>query len=191
MGATWGTSRAVMLNLCLPDGRLLSVRSQGEPPCSTRDAEGRPRVLGAGPLRLRCVEAAHALPSVRHAVVLTARGARVKRRSGAGRQNRITEDHAEARSREWSPPTLRSISRHTTAGSTGRRGAGRRTGRPLLAPPLEHVGERFDEASTMALYSLGYCAHSAGAERGEHLGQRHRGIVASRHRRVRGGSGRG
>ena len=53
--ATWETSRGIMLNLALRGGRLLTVRSD-EPPLPAGDRQGRPRVLGAGPLRFECVE---------------------------------------------------------------------------------------------------------------------------------------
>lgn len=55
VGANWETSRAVMLNLGFPDGRLLAF-SYDEVPHPLNDDQGRPRVLGAGPVRLECLE---------------------------------------------------------------------------------------------------------------------------------------
>jgi hypothetical protein len=54
LGATWDTARNASVNVALPDGRVLTVREDVAPhPVS--DAQGRPRVLGAGPLRFECV----------------------------------------------------------------------------------------------------------------------------------------
>lgn len=55
VGATWETSRMVTLNLALPGGRVLKAFAD-EPPHAVEDRQGRPRVLGAGPLRFICVE---------------------------------------------------------------------------------------------------------------------------------------
>jgi len=55
VGATWETARHASINLAFPDGRVAVVRENALPhPVS--DAQGRPRILGAGPLRLECVE---------------------------------------------------------------------------------------------------------------------------------------
>jgi hypothetical protein len=55
VGATWETAFGVALCMALPGGRLLLVIEDGAPhPVS--DEDGRPRVLGAGPLGFRCVE---------------------------------------------------------------------------------------------------------------------------------------
>ncbi|HKY90567.1 MAG TPA: hypothetical protein VJM11_05975 [Nevskiaceae bacterium] len=43
------------LNVAFPDGRVLSTRASG-PTHPALDAQGRPTVLGAGPLAFRCVE---------------------------------------------------------------------------------------------------------------------------------------
>jgi hypothetical protein len=55
VGATWDTSRMTILNLTLPDGRVL-LDMQSAQPVGAADADGRPRVLGAGPMRFVCVE---------------------------------------------------------------------------------------------------------------------------------------
>ncbi len=49
------TSHSVMLSLALPDGRAWSVRTTAER-TPVLDRVGRPRVLGAGPLRFECLE---------------------------------------------------------------------------------------------------------------------------------------
>ena len=55
VGATWKTARIVMVNVALPDGRnCIAFESSAAHPVT--DAAGRPRVLGAGPLRFECVE---------------------------------------------------------------------------------------------------------------------------------------
>jgi len=55
VGATWETARNVVLPIAMPDGRLLL--SWGDfPAIPAQDGEGRPRVIGAGPLRFECVE---------------------------------------------------------------------------------------------------------------------------------------
>ena len=55
LGATWDTARNASVNVALPDGRVLLVREDAAPhPVS--DAQGRPRVLGTGPLRFECIE---------------------------------------------------------------------------------------------------------------------------------------
>jgi hypothetical protein len=55
IAATWDTARHVSVNLSLPDGRVFVVRENAPPP-PVADEQGRPRVLGAGPLRLQCIE---------------------------------------------------------------------------------------------------------------------------------------
>ena len=54
VGATWETAQMATLNLALPGGRVLWLRD--EPPHPVADEQGRPRILGAGPLRFVCVE---------------------------------------------------------------------------------------------------------------------------------------
>lgn len=54
-GARWNQSYGVSLNMTLPQGRVLTVRGSG-PAHPVHDDAGRPRVLGAGPLALTCVE---------------------------------------------------------------------------------------------------------------------------------------
>jgi len=49
------TSHSVMLSLAFADGRVVSTRADAEP-VPVLDQLGRPRVLGAGPLRFECVE---------------------------------------------------------------------------------------------------------------------------------------
>ncbi len=55
VGATWDTARIVMVNVALPDGRNC-IAFENAPAHPVSDAAGRPRVLGAGPLRFECVE---------------------------------------------------------------------------------------------------------------------------------------
>jgi len=55
LGATWETSRNASVNVALPDGRVLVVREDAAPH-PVPDAQGRPRVLGTGPLRFECLE---------------------------------------------------------------------------------------------------------------------------------------
>ena len=55
VGATWDTARNASVNVALPDGHVLVVREDGAPHPPS-DEQGRPRVLGAGPLRFECVE---------------------------------------------------------------------------------------------------------------------------------------
>ena len=55
VGATWDTARHASVNLAFPDGRVVVVRENATPLPAT-DEQGRPRVLGAGPLRLECIE---------------------------------------------------------------------------------------------------------------------------------------
>ena len=55
VGARWTESYGLSVNVTRLEGRVLVVRGSG-PPHSVEDAEGRPRVLGAGPLALTCVE---------------------------------------------------------------------------------------------------------------------------------------
>ena len=55
VGRDWETAFNVALCMGMPGGRLLLV-NRAEPPVPVRDSQGRPRVLGAGPLRLACVE---------------------------------------------------------------------------------------------------------------------------------------
>ena len=54
-GRTWTTSFRTAFCLAEPDGRLLLVNGE-HPPLPVADGAGRPRVLGAGPLRFECVE---------------------------------------------------------------------------------------------------------------------------------------
>jgi len=55
LGATWDTARNASVNVALPDGRVLVVREDAAPH-PVADAQRRPRVLGAGPLRFECLE---------------------------------------------------------------------------------------------------------------------------------------
>jgi hypothetical protein len=55
LGATWDTARNASVNVALPDWRVLVVREDAAPHPVT-DAQGRPRVLGTGPLRFECLE---------------------------------------------------------------------------------------------------------------------------------------
>jgi hypothetical protein len=55
VGATWDDSRYLSLNLAFPDGRVFVVHAE-HPARPAADGSGRPRVLGAGPLRFVCVE---------------------------------------------------------------------------------------------------------------------------------------
>ena len=55
VGAKWETSFGVALCMAMPNGRLLRVIGDGAPHPMVDD-RGRPRVLGAGPLRFVCVE---------------------------------------------------------------------------------------------------------------------------------------
>ena len=55
VGATWETAQMATLNLALPGGRVLLAHAN-EPPHPVADEQGRPRILGAGPLRFVCVE---------------------------------------------------------------------------------------------------------------------------------------
>jgi len=55
LGATWDTARNASVNVALPDGRVLVVREDAAPH-PVADAQGRPRVLGTGPLRFECLE---------------------------------------------------------------------------------------------------------------------------------------
>jgi hypothetical protein len=55
VGSSWQTSFGVALCMATPDGRLLLVTADGSPH-PIADGAGRPRVLGAGPLRFECVE---------------------------------------------------------------------------------------------------------------------------------------
>jgi hypothetical protein len=55
VGATWDTARMVMVNVTLPDGRNC-IAFDNVPAHPVADAEGRPRVLGAGPIRFECIE---------------------------------------------------------------------------------------------------------------------------------------
>jgi hypothetical protein len=55
MGAQWDDKHMVSVNLALPGGRVLVVRGSA-PPLPAADAQGRPRVRGAGPLRFDCLE---------------------------------------------------------------------------------------------------------------------------------------
>jgi hypothetical protein len=55
VGRNWKTSFGVALCMGMPDGRLFLV-SRDEPPLPVCDGRGRPRVLGAGPLRFESLE---------------------------------------------------------------------------------------------------------------------------------------
>jgi hypothetical protein len=55
VGDSWDTARVVMCYVGLPNGRLLKCREDA-PPHATLDRDGRPRVLGGGPLRFECLE---------------------------------------------------------------------------------------------------------------------------------------
>ncbi len=55
VGATWATERTIMFNVAFPDGRVL-VSWGNETPHPPEGADGRARVLGAGPLQLECIE---------------------------------------------------------------------------------------------------------------------------------------
>ena len=55
VGATWESTFGVALCMAHPGGRLFVVTSD-EAPHPVSDEHGRPRVLGAGPLRFECVE---------------------------------------------------------------------------------------------------------------------------------------
>lgn len=54
VGATWDRARKVLFYVGFADGRVLAA-ARDETPHPVADAEGRPRVLGAGPLRLECI----------------------------------------------------------------------------------------------------------------------------------------
>src|ERR1700675_854724 len=55
VGRTWATAFGVALCMGMPGGRLFLV-NRDEPPLPALDSQGRPRVLGAGPLRFECLE---------------------------------------------------------------------------------------------------------------------------------------
>jgi len=55
LGATWDTARNASVNVALPDGRVFVVREDAAPH-PVPDTQGRPRVLGTGPLRFECLE---------------------------------------------------------------------------------------------------------------------------------------
>jgi hypothetical protein len=55
VGATWESARMVTANVAMPDGRVYVVHDDA-PPHPVRDAAGRSRVLGAGPIRFECIE---------------------------------------------------------------------------------------------------------------------------------------
>lgn len=55
IGATWTTSFETAICVATPDGGLL-LASADDPPHPVADAQGRPRVLGAGALAFECVE---------------------------------------------------------------------------------------------------------------------------------------
>jgi hypothetical protein len=55
VGQTWTSSLAAAFCMAMPGGRLLLVTCE-HPRQPVADASGRPRVLGAGPLRFECVE---------------------------------------------------------------------------------------------------------------------------------------
>ena len=55
MGARWDEAHMVSVNGALPGGRNLMLRGTGKPH-DPLDAQGRPRVRGAGPLRFECLD---------------------------------------------------------------------------------------------------------------------------------------
>ena len=55
IGSRWGEAHMVSVNLALPGGRVLMVRTLGAPHPAL-DERGRPRIRGAGPLRFHCLE---------------------------------------------------------------------------------------------------------------------------------------
>jgi hypothetical protein len=55
VGASWTTTFETAVCLAAPNGALL-LATASDPPLAPTDAAGRPRVLGAGPLRFECVE---------------------------------------------------------------------------------------------------------------------------------------
>ena len=55
VGRDWETAFNVALCMGMPGGRLFLVNGP-EPPLPVRDSHGRPRVLGAGPMRFECLE---------------------------------------------------------------------------------------------------------------------------------------
>jgi len=55
VGSTWTSERGFQLTIQQPDGRMLAINASGAPH-AVDDGDGRPRVLGAGPLRFACVE---------------------------------------------------------------------------------------------------------------------------------------
>ena len=55
IGRNWETAFGVALCMGMPGGRLL-LANRDEPPLPVGDSKGRPRVLGAGPLRFECLE---------------------------------------------------------------------------------------------------------------------------------------
>jgi len=55
LGATWDHARNASVNVALPDGRVLVVREDAAPH-PVADEQGRPRILGTGPLRFQCLE---------------------------------------------------------------------------------------------------------------------------------------
>lgn len=55
VGQTWDTSFMTAVCVALPGERLL-LATEDYPPFPVADVQGRPRVLGAGPLRFQCVE---------------------------------------------------------------------------------------------------------------------------------------
>jgi hypothetical protein len=55
VGTTWETSFGVAFCMALPSGQLLLLSTDGAPH-RVADDSGRPRVLGAGPLRFECIE---------------------------------------------------------------------------------------------------------------------------------------
>jgi hypothetical protein len=55
MGHQWDERHMISVNVASPDGRVLIVRGFAEP-LPAADAQGRPRVRGAGPLRFECIE---------------------------------------------------------------------------------------------------------------------------------------
>ena len=54
VAANWH-AHGIQVNVAFPDGRVLRVR-QDAPSWESRGPDGRPSVLGAGPLAFRCVE---------------------------------------------------------------------------------------------------------------------------------------
>ena len=54
VGRDWETAFGISLCMGMPGGRLL-LANRDEPPLPVGDSQGRPRVLGAGPMRFECL----------------------------------------------------------------------------------------------------------------------------------------